>query len=431
VRSAREATTKVGPYVGFRAAVVALVLVAGARLKAEDAVRPMPSPVSPDLVASVTAAPSLAAARARVEAARARLDAAGRFPDPEIEGMVSRKDTPDEVMPMYELNFRQPLPKSGERAADQDRATAVVAMAEAEFALMAGEMTMDVAMALAEAETAGRRIDALTTQVVRTEQVLAAVDARIATGQARLGDRLALLSRIASMQLMIEQERRMADDALSQARGLLGLRADEPLPALVTLPSAQIDPDHAPALIVAGARRSEAEAMGRMARASARPMTAVGLRLEREEERMGNNDTIGIAFMTELPWRSRRYARAEERAAQAEASAAVSDAEAERHRITTAVSRVERAERVAETSRRLGQETQQRLNADLETLVNSAGTGGMGGESTVLMILEILEKATDAQLQVIDAEGSAIAARAALWRYAPVRNFSDSTTSSP
>jgi outer membrane protein TolC len=382
-------------------------------------------------VASITAAPSLAAARARVEAARARLDAAGRFPDPEIEGMISRKDMPDEVMPMYELNFRQPLPKSGERAADQDRATAVVAMAGAEFALMAGEMTMDVAMALAEAETAGRRIEALTTQAARTEQVLAAVDARIATGQARLGDRLALLSRIASMQLMIEQERRMADDALSQARGLLGLRADAPLPVLVTLSPAQVDPDHAPALIVAGARRSEAEAMGRMARASARPMTAVGLRLEREEERMGNNNTIGIAFMTELPWRGRRYARAEERAAQAEVNAAVSDAEAERHRITTAVTRVERAERLAETSRRLGQETRQRLNADLETLLNAAGTGGMGGESTVLMILEILEKATDAQLQVIDAEGSVLTARAALWRYAPVRYFSNASTSSP
>jgi hypothetical protein len=35
----------------------------------------------------------------------------------------------------------------------------------------------------------------------------------------------------------------------------------------------------------------------------------------------------------------------------------------------------------------------------------------------------VLEKNTDAQLQVIDAEGAARTARAELWRYVPARFF--------
>jgi len=375
------------------------------------------------LAVVVTNAPALGAARARAEAARARLGSAGRFPDSEVEGMLSRRTTPDETMPMWEVSVRQPLPKAGERAADRDRANAVVAMAESEFALMAGEMAADTAMALADAETAQRRSEALAAQILRTEQVLTAIDARIATGQGRLGDRLALQTRIAGMQLMIERDRRMAADALSEARGRLGLRPDAPLPAFAAPPAKDIDPDHAPALTVARAKNAEAQAMGRMARASAKPMTAVGVRFERERERMGNNDTVGVAFMTELPWRGRRYARAEERAAQADANAALADADAARYRIVAALSRVERAERLADIARRLAEETQKRLNADYDTLVRNAGTSNMGSDSSVLMILEVLEKTTDTQLQVIDAEGSARTARAELWRYVPAHFF--------
>jgi outer membrane protein, heavy metal efflux system len=375
------------------------------------------------LAAVVSAAPSLAAARARAEAARERLGSAGRFPDPEVEGMVSRKNTPEEVMPMWEINVRQPLPKAGERAADRDRAGAVVAMVEAEFSLMAGEMAADVAMALAEAETARQRIEVLNAQIARTERVVTTIDARIATGQGRLGDRLMIQTRIAGMQLMVERDRRMAEDALSETRGRLGLKPDAALPLFEAPRDQDISIEQSPTLALATAKTTEARAMARMARASAKPMTAVGLRFEREEEPMGNVDTIGIAFMTELPWRGRGYARAEERAAQAEATASLADAQATRYRIASALSRVERAERLAGTARRLAQETQARLEADYETLVRNAGTAGMGGESSVLMILEVLEKNTDAQLQVIDAEGSVRTARAELWRYVPAHFF--------
>ncbi len=392
-------------------------------LLADETPTPRAPANSVDFISVVTRAPALNATRARAEAARARRDASGRFPDPEVEGMLSQRKTPEENMPMYELNIRQPLPKAGERAADRERAAAVVTMAESEFAVMAGEMASETAMAITEAETAQRRAQTRALQIKRTEQVLAAIDARIGTGQSRIGERLALQTRIASMQLMVAEDERMAADALSEARGRLGLAADAPLPDFFAPAASEINPDQAPALATAQAKVAEARAMARMARASAKPMTAVGLRLERERERMGNNDTIGIAFMTEIPWRSRTYARAEERAAQAEANAALAEATASRHLIIATLSRVERAQRLAALARRLAEETQKRLGADYESLVRSAGTGGMGTESTVLMLLEVLEKDTDAQLQVVEAEGAVRSAQAELWRYAPPHFF--------
>ena len=44
-------------------------------------------PPAAALISAVAQAPSLQAARARAEAARARSAAAGRLPDPELEGM--------------------------------------------------------------------------------------------------------------------------------------------------------------------------------------------------------------------------------------------------------------------------------------------------------------------------------------------------------
>ena len=391
----------------------------------EAAPDPAPPPAAA-LVSAVAQAPALRAAHARAEAARARTASAGRLPDPELEGMYSQAREPmGEQYPMWELTLRQPLPKAGERAADRDRAAALVSMAEADYALMAGEMSADIAMALAEAEAARARSELFTRQIERTERVLAAVETRLSAGSGRVADRLALQTRVASMRLMVEQDARMAEDALSEARGRLGLAPDTPLPPYSAPSAAEIDPENLPALRLASARADEARAMARMARASARPMTSVGLRFEREEQGMGNMDTVGVAFMTELPFRSRGYARAEERAARSEENAARSEAESARHRARAALARSERAARLAEVSRRLADETAARLDAEYDSLVRGAGTAaaGMGGEPSVLMVLEILERQTDTRLQIIEAEAAARLARAELWRHAPALLF--------
>ena len=403
-----------------------LIALAGAfALPARAEPRPASPPPAAALLAAVSEAPALQAARARAEAARARRASAGRFPDPQLEGMYSQVRRPMgmEQYPMWEVTLSQPLPKAGERAADRDRAAAVVSMAEADYALMAGEMAAETAMALAEAEAARARAALLERQVERGERILAGLDARLGAGAGRVADRLAVQSRVAALRLLIEQEARMADDALAEARGRLGLAPDARLPPFSAPSSAEIDPAALPALRLASARADEARAMARMARASARPMTAIGLRFEREEERMGNMDTIGVAFMTELPFRSRGYARAETAAARAEERAARAEAEAAGHRARSALARAERAERLSATSRRLAEETAARLDAEQESLLRSAGTPGMPGETSVLLLLELLERQTDTRLQLIDAEFAARAARAELWRHAPATLF--------
>ncbi|WP_414663728.1 TolC family protein [Horticoccus sp. 23ND18S-11] len=386
-----------------------------------------PSPELSALLRVVTEAPALTAASRRALAARERVDASGRLANPEVEGMTSRMNGPMGTRStMYELNVRQPLPKRGERAADRDRARAGVAMADADYALMAGEMAADTAMALAEAWSAEARVRLLQIQLGRMDSVLRSVEVRLAAGATgKIADRLTVQTRVASMQLMIEQERKMAADALSDARGRLGLTPESPLPEFAAPVAADVDVTDAAVLRLAAAKGVEADAMVKMARASANPMTSVGLRLERERTGMGDEDTIGVAFMSEIPFRSRRYARSDIRAAEAERIAAQSEATAARHRITAAVTRVERAERLAATSRRLSAETLGRLNAEYDAMIRSAGVAS-AGESTVLQTVELLEKATETEFQIIQADLAVRTARAELWRYLPAERFLNS-----
>lgn len=400
----------------------AFLVLSGTGLPAAD----VASSQDAEFLRAVSNAPALGAASRRSAAARARIESAGRLPDPTVEGMGSRMVGPmDERSTMWEVNVRQALPKAGERAADRQRAQAGAAMAEADFAVMAGEMAADTAMAIAEADGAEARIRLLQTQIGRLDSVLRSIEARIATSGGRLADRLTVQSRLASMQLMVEEERRMAADALSGARGRLGLAPDAPLPRFAAPSIAEISPEEAAAVRLAAARTDEANAMVKMARASARPMTSVGVRFEREKKAMGNDDTLGLAFMSEIPWRNRRYARAEVRAAESERAAAGADANAARFRISTALTRVDRAEKLAETARRLAADTLARLTAENEALIRAAGAnaGGMAGESTILQTVELLEKMTDTESQVIRAETAAKTARAELWRYVPASRF--------
>lgn len=378
-----------------------------------------------ELLDAVARSPALSAAASRTAASRERLDSAGRLADAELEGMGSRMVGPmDERATMWEVSVRQPLPKRGERSAERERAHAAVLMSEADYTLMAGEMAADTAMALAEARGAGARAGLLGSQIERLRAVLRSIEVRIASAGGRMADRLTVESRIAAMQLMIDTERRMAADALAQARSRLGLAVDAPLPAFAAPTGDEIDPEASALVQVAAARTAEAGAMIKMAHASARPMTAVGVRFEQERRAMGEDNTVGLAFMTELPFRSRRYARAEIRAAEAERAAAEADATAARYRIGAALTRVERAEALAATARRLAGETLTRLKAEFDAVLATAGVGGGAMmESTVLETVEILEKSTEAELQVIQAETAADTARAELWRYVPATRF--------
>ena len=77
------------------------------------------------------------------------------------------------------------------------------------------------------------------------------------------------------------------------------------------------------------------------------------------------------------------------------------------------------------TARKLSADTLGRLNAEYDAMVRSAGVGVAGamGDSTILQTVEILEKSTDTELQVIRADTAVRTARAELWRYIPASQF--------
>jgi cobalt-zinc-cadmium efflux system outer membrane protein len=381
------------------------------------------------LLSAVASAPALEAARRRIDAAQTRAGAAGRLPDPEVEAMASRVNggAMGDDRPMWEFNLRQPLPRRGERAADRERATAAVSMAEADLAMIAGETTAEAAMALAEAGGARTRISLLEVQHRRLGAALASLDARLAAGAAvKLADRLTLQSRIAALELALEETRRGAADAEAAARMHLGLASETPLPPFAAPEISTIRAEGSPAVALAEARAAEASAMGRMARAGASPMTAVGIRLEREGGGSSAQDTIGLAVSSEIPWRSRGYARAGSRAAEAERAAAQAEGDTARRRVTNAIGRAERAEQLAQAARKLAAATRTRLEAEHEILNGTVSVGaanGMGGESAVLHAVDILERTAETQLRIVEAETAARAARAELWRHVAARKL--------
>ncbi len=389
------------------------------------AVAPATAAEPPALLDAIARAPALEAARQRIDAARARTSSAGRLPDPEIEAMSSRVNAGagGENRDMWELSVRQPLPRRGERAAERDRAAAQLARAEADYAMAAGDLAADVAMLLAEAQGADARRLLLEAQFARLEASLRSLELRLAAGNAvRLADRLSVQSRLATLQLALDDTRRAADDARAAARGRLALPPDAPLPAFAAPAPTEINPAEAPPVGASRARATEATAMGRMARARANPMTSVGVRFERERSSMGFQDILGVALSSEFPFRSRYYSRAESRAAEADRAAAQADATAAHHRIASVLSRVERADRLAATARRLATETQSRLDAEHETLNRAVSVNlgaGMSGDSAVLHAVDILDQSTELQLRIVAADTAARLARAELWRYAP------------
>lgn len=139
---------------------------------------------------------------------------------------------------------------------------------------------------------------------------------------------------------------------------------------------------------------------------------------------MGNTDVLGVSFMSELPWRARRYALAEQRAAQAEERSTRAEVTAVGHRWRTTLQRLAQAERLAATARIVAAQTAGRLDAEYDALIRSAGTASMAESPSMLMVLEILERRQAVAVQVIAADAVLRATLAELWRFAPAALFS-------
>ena len=355
-------------------------------------------------------APQVRALIAQRQAMRHLEGAAGRLADPMLGLGYARKRTSMETMPMYEVMLEQPLPRWGERDAARARAASATRMSDAELVAELTMLASDVAMAVAE-------IDGLRAQIAEgeaEEQRIAAwsraIDARIASGDAGVLERLAIDTRRERLLLRLDDQRRLLTDRTAEVRGRLALPPEAALPAFAAPAPEAVDPAHTHLSLDAEARRLEALAELQEARAMGRPETAVGLRAEREDTDDGNEDTIGVTVSISLPV-ARGAIAASEDAAFARLRAAEQMTEAARWRATTAIAATRRAIIQAERADRLANGLLARAQAEQQTL--SAALASAGGDFTAM--LDLHDRLAELRLAVIEARMQARQAQAGLW----------------
>lgn len=372
-------------------------------------------------LAAVRRAPVVAAAAQRVDAERWRVEAAGRWADPEVEGMAAQS-TSSSSGERWELTVRQPLSRSGERSADRQRARANAGLAEAEYGELSADLASELAAGLAEAAAARERVRVMQQQRERLQVAKGSVESRLsAAGRARLADRLAIESRLTALRLEEVREERRAIDAEMSVRADLGLADADLLPDFAAPTLAQLDVAHSPAQMRVEARVAEADAAARLAQTATAPATSVGLRLERERTMQGRDDMAGLMFSTDLPFQRRRSARIELRAVDAMRAAAVREAEAVASRARAAVARWERAVSTLTLVRQLTRETRERLQGQQDALLRAVGVGGGEADSPILSLVDLFDQQSELDRRLIEVEAEARIAQAALWRYVASR----------
>lgn len=357
-------------------------------------------------------APQVRALLAQRQAARHLEGAAGRLPDPMLGLGYARKRTPMERMPMYEVMLEQPLPRWGERDAARAMAASATRMSEAEVASELAMLAGDIAMALAEVEGLRAQVSEGEAQERRINELARAIDARVASGDAGVLDRLLLETRRERLQLRIEDLRRTVADRIAEIRGRLALSADAALPVFAAPAPDAIDPARTPLALDAEARRLEALAGMQEARAMGRPETSVGLRAEREAADDGNEDTIGVTVSISLPI-ARGAIAASEDAAHARLRAAERMAEAARWRTTTAIDATRRAIAQAERADRLANTLLKRAEAEHQVVAAALASGG----ADLTQLLDLHDHLAELRLAVIEAQVQARQAQAGLWSY--------------
>lgn len=379
------------------------------------AAEPAPAPgddTSRAFLTVLAQAPQVRALLARQQALRHAEGAAGRLPDPMLGLGYARKRTPMETMPMYDVMLEQPLPRWGERDAVRAMAASATRMGEAEIASEVAMLAGDLAMTLADLDGLRARIGEGEAEERRIAGLASAVDARVASGDAGVLDRLAIDTRRERLRLRLDDLRRQLADREAEIRGRLALRGDAPLPVFAApLPDA-IDPSRTPAALDAEARRQEALAGLLEARAMGRPETAIGVRAEREDGDDGNEDTVGVTVSISLPI-ARGAIAANEEAAHARLRAAERFAEAATWRTTAAVENAKRALAQAERAERLAESLLTRAHQEHQTVAAALASGG--ADLTEALMLH--DHLAELRLEVIEARTAARQAQAGLWSH--------------
>lgn len=397
-----------------------------ALLAVEDATVPALSSATPSPIAqtnagqtaflrSLASAPVIQAAQERVLAARRSANAAGRLPDPMLGGGYSRRSSTMDRWPMYEAMLEQPLPRWGERDAMRAKAAAETAMSEAELLDMLGETAAEVAAMLAEAEAARARLALTEAQINRVNALQATIAARVAAGTSGIAEQLGVKSRLAALIVERDTMQRMVADAEQDVRGRLGMTATMPLPPFTAPDRTSLTLDRVPGVLAAQAKTADADAMFREARASRYPETSIGLSYEREEVPEDPMNTIGLTFRISLPVWQNASSHLEE-SASARRRAAQRDAAGWQYRAQSLLGRAERASTVAATARKAAQDTKARLDVEYDAMIRAAA---VQNGTNLIAVLEVLDRVSDAERMVIEAEAAAHQAGASLWRLTP------------
>ena len=359
-------------------------------------------------------APRVAAARMRHEAARAAANAAGVLPDPMLDAQYMRM--PDDSMygfgGMVELG--QTFPRWGERDGMRAMAAAEVAMADADLAMVRGDILARLAMYHAQARAAQAKASAYRENARRAENLAELIaKSAAATGGARLAEVLTLHSRAQTLEVTAREAQIAAADALGRGRALLGL----PLSAEVIDPGlpevAQVDVTRNPRLRLAMAAHLQAQAQLIIASSRSRPEVGVRAGWQREGREAYDEYRVGVSIA--IPVRPSAWRGAEEAALRrqdaADLDAAGANAEADE-----LLARVGRAGEQAVRARVVANDTKQRLGLELETLASGAATGEQGSTA---MLFERLDMLANTEVMAVMAEADAAMAAAELWMLMP------------
>lgn len=403
-----------------------LVAASLSALLAEEAALPAPTtiPVSRTQTSNtaqvvfiriLAQAPSIQAAQERILAFRGAARAAGRLPDPMLSGGYARTSNSSDRWPVYGAMLEQPLPRWGEHDAIRAKAAAELTMSEAELQDHLGETAAEIATMLAEADAARAKLTVVDGQMTRAKAIQATIAARVAAGTASLADQLGVRSRLAALQVERDTMSRMVKDAEQDVLGQLGLPPTASLPPFFAPDRTMVMLARVPGILMADAKGAEAEAMFDEARATRYPETVVGLRFEREREPGNSMKTIGVTFSVSLPVWQGASADLEE-AAVAHRRAARREAANWQFRAQAVLGRAERASAVAASARAAAQDTKTRLDTEYDAMIRAAS---INGGTNLISILDVVDRLSDAERMVIDAEAAARQAEASLWRLAP------------
>lgn len=390
---------------------------AGFAVESVSALHPTsPHPTGEDFRQALAASPMVEAARARLGSTQRESAVAGVLPDPRAGLDVGREAARNgTVTPMYGAMIEQPLPSWGSRDAQRLSATAQTHRSEAELAEITGEQAALVSAALAEAEAKRGTVVLLTEAQQRVHVLKESLRLQIASGGVSIGAALALDTRANELALQISDAERLIADAESEARGRLGIPPSEPLPVAAFPTLAEIDLAATPLALRAAAARASANAEEREAQARGNPETSVGLGWEREMAGTDDqNDKFRLFLTVSLPVHRAAYEAAAD-AARSRARAAAHEVVGSRWMARSLVARATRAADQAARARRAAESLVDRTRIEMDAVTQQVATAG----SSFVQVMDLLERITAAQQQVLESELTSNLALADLWRLAP------------